>query len=173
MDAAGVLSCGTPLVPMRVGQVVEERRRADKRVEELSLELARLNGEKLFAEMKSGERQGLYTKHYHRTDDPASALTFLQAITTVATNLATVADVAPHLFVLTSSPSTQTSNSVTTVLVFGSNEVQVKSVGDTLKNRIEVKGGGRGPRWSGKRTGVWKESTSIAVDEILQELKKE
>ena len=37
---AGVMSCGAPQVPERVQQVVDERRRATKRVEDLEAELA-------------------------------------------------------------------------------------------------------------------------------------
>lgn len=74
--------------------------------------------------------------------------------------------VPPYIVVLSSSPSTQTATSTSTVLVFGSDEAKVKEVGDALKTKLNVKGGGKG-RWSGKFTGVWREKESRAVEEAL------
>lgn len=181
-EAAGTLSCGTSLVPARIAQVVEERRRTEKRGEELSIELARLIADNLFAEMRGSasgpsegggtEDQSLYTKHYHRSDDPASALAFLQAVASAFTNLASASEFGQarsHLFVLSSSPQTQLNTSTTTLLVFSPDEKKVKFIGDALKADDNVKGGGRGVRWSGKWTGVWKDSKENAViEEILK-----
>ena len=42
-------------------------------------------------------------------------------------------------------------------------------VGDGLKARLGVKGGRKGPRWSGKSIGVWKESREKdAIDGVLE-----
>ena len=46
--------------------------------------------------------------------------------------------------VLPSSPSVQTAPTVGIVLVIGSNEGNVKEVGDALKSKLNVKGGGKG-----------------------------
>ena len=66
-----------------------------------------------------------------------------------------------------SSPSAQTTTSTTVVLVFGSDDKLVKEVGEGLKAKLNVKGGGKGPRWSGKFTSVWKDAREGAVVESL------
>ncbi|KAL5487858.1 hypothetical protein ACEPAI_5966 [Sanghuangporus weigelae] len=169
-DVAGILSCGTPVVPARVSQVIEERRRVDKRAEELEFELARIIAEGLLGEMNnSGDPT--FVKHYHRTDDSARALGFLQSI---ASALITGSPAqAKYALVLTSSPVEKRSTSVTTVLVLGSDDERTKTMGDALKTQLGVKGGGRGVRWSGKWTGVWKEGKEGAtVEEILKTAQK-
>ena len=73
-----------------------------------------------------------------------------------------------HLVVLSSSPAMQTAGTTTVVMVLGSDEARVRAAGDALKARLGVKGGGKGTRWSGKFTGVWREAKEGAVvDEIL------
>ena len=107
--------------------------------------------------------------HRHRTDDTANPLGFLNAISMAFAKEVQAArqdGVPPYIVVLSSSPSTQTATSTSTVLVFGSDEAKVKEVGDALKTKLNVKGGGKG-RWSGKFTGVWREKESRAVEEAL------
>ncbi|GJE84981.1 alanyl-tRNA editing protein [Phanerochaete sordida] len=159
--AAATLSCGAPQVPARVAQVVDERRRAAKRAEDLELELAAHLARDLLA---SADGAALVRRR-HRTDDGANALAFLGAVATVC---AVEAGTRPHTVVLSSAPPAQTPASTTVVLVFGDDERRVKEVGDALKARLGVKGGGKGMRWSGKFTGVWKEAKEGAVvNEIL------
>ena len=167
------MSCGAPLVPTRVSQAIEERRRADKRAEELEFELARLVADGFMNEMKRSEITP-FVKHYHRVDDPSRALAFLQSIATAfiacASSLAEATGHAqPYTIVFTSSPPEKRSTSVTTVLVLGSDDGRAKAVGEALKAQLGVKGGGRGERWSGKWIGVWREAKEGAtVGEILK-----
>ncbi|TFK43578.1 ThrRS/AlaRS common domain-containing protein [Crucibulum laeve] len=157
-----VLSCGTPLVPERVAQVVEERRKAEKRLADVELELAEQIARDFLHQMIEGE---LFKKYVHRTDDTGNALGFLSAI---ASAMANTAAGKSFVVVLSSSPSIQTASSVSTVLVVGSNDKTVKDVGEGLKTKLGVKGGGKGPRWSGKFIGVWKDTReSPIVDEVL------
>ncbi|KAH9849970.1 hypothetical protein C2E23DRAFT_836910 [Lenzites betulinus] len=169
---AGIMSCGAPQVPERVQQVVDERKRAAKRVDDLEAELAgAIARELLVASTGTGER----VLRRHRTDDAPNALGFLSAISSAYVSRAAAegeGDAAPYLVVLSSSPSAQTATSTTVVLVFGSDDKRVKEVGDELKAKLNIKGGGKGPRWSGKFTGVWKdgrEGTTVAT--ILEALK--
>lgn len=178
-ETAGLMSCGGPQVPARVSQVIEERRKADKRVEDLEIELARSVGSGLASEMLKDLREletekKPYVKHYHRTDDPSRALTFLQSITSsFLSSLPSGSSevTSPYILILTSSAAAQTSSSTTSVLVLSSDDDRTKTVGDALKAKLGVKGGGRGVRWSGKWTGVWKETKeNVLVEEILQNL---
>ncbi|KAH9844127.1 uncharacterized protein C8Q71DRAFT_31397 [Rhodofomes roseus] len=163
---AGTLSCGPPLVPERVAQVVEERKRAVKRGEDVEAELAGMIARDLVAEVVRGEGK----VHRHRTDDAANPLGLLNAISmTFAKEAAARGDAPPYLVVLSSSPSMQTAESTSVVLVFGADEAKVKEVGDMLKTKLNAKGGGKG-RWSGKFTGVWREKESKVVDEALASL---
>ena len=162
---AGIMSCGAPLVPERVQQVVDERKKATKRVEDLEAELAAF----IAAELASTapRESGAIVLHKHRTDDSATALAFLSSITTAFSTR--VKEGVSFLLVLSSSPSAQTSTSTTVVLIFGSNDKKVKEVGDELKAKLNVKGGGKGSRWSGKFTGVWKDAKEgQAVESVLQ-----
>lgn len=159
--AAATLSCGAPQVPARVAQVVDERRRAAKRAEDVELELAAHLARELRAAGRAVVRR-------HRTDDVAAPLAFLGAVASAYVAAAEEQGAQDYLVVLSSAPSTQTQGSTAVVLVFGKDEARVKEVGDALKARLGVKGGGKGPRWSGKFTGVWKEAKEGAVvDEIL------
>lgn len=169
------MSCGPALVPERVQQVVDERKRADKRAEEVEGELAKLIARSLWDEVQSravegGEVQAKpFVKHYHRTDDPASALGILQSVSSnFVSIISNGVSTGPYIIVLTSSPIVQTSTSLSTVLLLSSDEKLVKTVGDALKTKLGVKGGGKGIRWSGKWTGVWKEAKEGSiVDQIL------
>ncbi|KAL1937732.1 hypothetical protein VTO73DRAFT_12885 [Trametes versicolor] len=166
---AGIMSCGAPLVPERVQQVVDERKKASKRVEDLEAELAAAVAAELAA-APAVEGQGGVALYRHRTDDAANALGFLSAISTAFVGKVAGKDEArPYLVVLSSAPSAQTATSTTVVLVFGSDDKKVKEAGDALKAKLNVKGGGKGPRWSGKFAGVWKEGREgAAVATILE-----
>jgi len=85
--------------------------------------------------------------------------------------VSTLKNLKPYVVVLSSSPSTQTTNSVSTVLLLGSDDAKVKFAGEGLKAKLGVKGGGKGPRWSGKFVGIWKENRENAgVAEVLHGL---
>ncbi|EGN93085.1 hypothetical protein SERLA73DRAFT_79128 [Serpula lacrymans var. lacrymans S7.3] len=171
-NTAAILSCGAPLVPDRVGQVVDERKKAEKRVEDLELELAKSVAEDILTEACDQSEERLFVKHLHRTDDAANALGFLSSVSFSFSN--TVTEKLPYLLVMTSSPSSQTTSSTSVVLVSGSDEQKVKTAGERLKTEIGVKGGGRGPRWSGKFIGVWKEGREdAAIEDILRALVNE
>ncbi|KAF8639897.1 hypothetical protein AX17_001149 [Amanita inopinata Kibby_2008] len=168
--AASILSCGAPLVPERVEQVVEERKRAVKRVADLELELARRVANKLILDMNSIPNQLLYKKHIHRTDDTENPLGFLTAIS-FAVSEAMSSAASSYLLILTSSSTSQSSTSTNVVLVFGSDEWKVKDVGEHLKSMLDVKGGGKGPKWSGKFTGIWKEGRQgLLIGNILKDI---
>lgn len=157
------------MVPERLGQVINERKRAEKRVSDVEDELADHISKKVIDEMASKADGSLFTKHIHRIDDSGNALGFLSSVAFALTNYLSGKDaVKPFLIIFSSSPSTQTINSLTTVLVLGSNDMQVKELGDKLKTTISVKGGGKGFKWSGKYLGVWKESKeSVLIEDIL------
>lgn len=155
------MSCGVAQAPERVAQVADERRRAVKRVDDVELELAGY----IARELLGAPGDTGIVVHRHRTDDSANPLGFLTAIST-----AFMADAAgrPYTVVLASSPSMQTGASTTVVMVFGSDDKRVKEVGEALKAKLGVKGGGKGSRWSGKFTGVWKDTKEgSVVNEVL------
>ncbi|KAJ8475139.1 hypothetical protein ONZ45_g15709 [Pleurotus djamor] len=164
MSTASTMSCGAPLVPERVSQVVDERKRAEKRVDALEAELANFIASKLASEVVTGE---LFKKRVRRVDDSVNPLGFLNAISMAFT--VAVPPGSPYLCVLSSSPSSPTPTSSTVVLITGSNDDLVKKVAESIKGKVGVKGGGKGSRWSGKFIGVWKEDTQgAAVDELLE-----
>ena len=170
---AGILSCGAPDVPARVEQVVEDRRRATKRVEDLEGELAGLVAHDLLATALNANQDAkpeAIVLHKHREDDSGNALAFLSSISTAfVSKVVALSQPVPYLVVLTSSPSTQTASSTTVVMVFGDDEKRVRAVGEALKAKLGVKGGGKGTKWSGKFTGVWKATREgTAVDEALR-----
>ncbi|KAI9001384.1 alanyl-tRNA synthetase domain-containing protein [Trametes punicea] len=169
-STASIMSCGAPQVPDRVQQVIDERKKATKRVEDLEAELAAAIAGELAASVP--REGGELVLHRHRTDDSTTALGFLSAISTAfMSKVAEKGATSPYLVVLSSAPSAQTSTSTTIVLVFGSDDKKVKEVGDGLKAKLTVKGGGKGPRWSGKFTGVWKEAREgTAVASILESI---
>ncbi|TRM58787.1 hypothetical protein BD626DRAFT_409969 [Schizophyllum amplum] len=160
--AAGTLTCGLPEVPARVATVVDDRKRADKRVADAEGELAgHIAAELLAAHSAAG---GALRKHVHRTDDTPGALAFLTAIS-AAFERQEAAKGKAYTIVLSSSPSAQSASSVCVVSVFGSDEKEVQAVGAALRAKLGVKGGGRGPKWSGKFTGVWKPGREDGVIE--------
>jgi len=162
---AATLSCGAPQVPERIGQVLDERKRAEKRVDDLEFELAKHIAGDILQEMKSSEG-ALFATHVHRTDDSVNPLGFLSAISTAFANIVQVE--RPFVVVFSSSPSSQTSTSASVLLVFGSEEKYVKAAGDLLKSKLNVKGGGKGTRWSGKFTGVWRGREDAVISEVFQ-----
>jgi misacylated tRNA(Ala) deacylase len=113
---------------------------------------------------------GLWKKHLHRIDDSSNPLGFLSAIAFAISDEAKTKEViASYLVVLSSSPSVQTANSLSTVLVVGSDDKKVKEAGEALKAKLSIKGGGKGPRWSGKFSGVWKDAkASVEIEEVLK-----
>ena len=160
---AATFSCGLPAVPERVEQVVEDRKRATKRVDDLEAELARMLVKDMLASTAPGDTVTLYKQ---RADDSSNPLGFLSSISMAFSNeISSREQPTPHLVVLSSSPSSQNSTSTTVVMVFGSDEKRVKEVGDVLRSKLGVKGGGKGPRWSGKFTGVWKANKEGALIE--------
>ncbi|KAJ3869673.1 ThrRS/AlaRS common domain-containing protein [Lentinula novae-zelandiae] len=157
-STASILSCGAPLVPERVSQVVDERKKSEKRVTDLELELAKCISSELSSEatVGSGNDGYIFRKHLHRTDDGGNVLGFLSAIS-VAFSEQMAHSQIPYLLVFTSTPSAQITGSTTVVMVVGSDDKEVKTIGESLKSQLGVKGGGKGLKWSGKYTGVWKE----------------
>ena len=132
--------------------MVDERRSAEKRVTDLASQLVSIMAKKFLhsATRATEERK---STHVHRKDDP---LVFLTAIASEFTELYTVSEHASkqYLTVFTSSHTSQTATSTTLVLTFGSEDVCVTEVGETLKLKLRVEGGCKGPRWSGKWVGV-------------------
>lgn len=172
-STGSILSSGLAVVPERVQQVVDERRKAEKRVNEVESELAGWIAKGLISKMpKDGqEDKRLWKKHLHRTDDSSNPLVFLSSIAfSISDEMKATAVDLPYLIVLSSSPSVQTPQSFTTVLVVGSDDKKVKEVGDVFKSKLNIKGGGKGPRWSGKFGGVWKDTKeSAGVEGVLAE----
>ena len=166
-----MLSCGAPLVPERVAQVVEERRKSEKRVADIEIELAQHIARDLVAKITK-EVGPVFKYHLHRTDDSNNPLGFLSAIACAVTDTVSITSSSkPYVFILSSSPSTQTTSSVSTVVILGSEDAKVKAAGEGLKAKLGVKGGGKGSRWSGKFVGVWKENReNTGVVEMLHDL---
>ncbi|KAK7049566.1 hypothetical protein VNI00_005597 [Paramarasmius palmivorus] len=167
-ETGSILSCGAPLVPERVAQVADERKRAEKRVNDLEIELAKSVSRGLIDEAIKTTQGSSFKKYVPRMDD-GNALGLLSAIV-----FAFTADVAeqnlrtPYLVIISSTPSSQTTSSTTLIMVFGSDDELVKKACNLLKERLNVKGGGKG-RWSGKYTGVWREGKEAKVIEDLLE----
>ncbi|KAF9006426.1 ThrRS/AlaRS common domain-containing protein [Cyathus striatus] len=162
-DTAVTLSCGPPLVPERVNQVIEERKKAEKRIGDVEAELAGCIAKQLVNEMSTSTT--FFKKYIHRTDDSGNVLGFLSSI---ASSVSNGGASISYIIILTSSPSSQSISSTTTVLVLGSEDAKVKHVGNELRCQLEIRGGGKGQRWSGKFNGVWKEAKEGArIGEIL------
>ncbi|KAH0587512.1 Alanyl-tRNA editing protein Aarsd1 [Termitomyces sp. J132] len=164
-STASVLSCGVPQVPERVNQVVDERRKAEKRLSDIEAELVQHLAKEIIGEMAQRGDGGLFKKIIHRTDDSGNTLGFLSAFSLAFSTLADSAQ--PYLILLGSSPSSQTTTSTTIFLLFSSDDKKIKEVGDGLKSKLGVKGGGKGLKWSGKYVGVWREKESVALRELL------
>ena len=168
--AAGTLSCGPARVPERIAQVVDERRRAEKRAEALEAEVARSLARDLATQITGNVGEGGCWKHHlHRTDDTPGAVPFLGAVA-AAFVTAVGEQQREYILVLSSSPSAPASTSTNVVLVVGSDDGRVKAVGEGLKSKLSVKGGGKGTKWSGKHVGVWREAKeSVIVSEVLRD----
>ncbi|KAJ7276350.1 hypothetical protein B0H12DRAFT_1084911 [Mycena haematopus] len=166
-STAAILSCGTPQVPERVQQVVDDRKSATRRIEDVELELAKYIAAELSRDMQGED--GLFKKHMHRTDDSATALTFLTAVSSAFSDALTKSGTCvPYLIVLSSSPSAQLPTNTNVVFILGSDDKRVKEVGDALRTKLGVKGGGKGSKWSGKSLGMWKNGKEDAlIEEIL------
>ncbi|KAJ7744488.1 ThrRS/AlaRS common domain-containing protein, partial [Mycena maculata] len=167
-STAAILSCGTPQVSERVTQVVDDRKSATRRTEDLELELA-----KYIAADLSRDIQGVddvFKKHVHRTDDSGNALPFLTTISTAFSEMvAKSGSDIPYLIVLSSSPSAQSGTNINVLFVLGSDDKHVKAVGGALKTKLGVKGGGKGLKWSGKFIGIWKTGKEdVLIDDILR-----
>ncbi|KAJ7047418.1 ThrRS/AlaRS common domain-containing protein [Mycena alexandri] len=163
-STAAILSCGLPQVPERVQQFVDERKNATRRIEDVELELAKYIAADLIRDMQGVS--GVFKKYLHRTDDSPSALNVLTAISSAFAGMAGAE--ASYLIVLSSSPSAQTQTNSNVFFVIGSDDKHVKLVGDGLKTKLGVKGGGKGLKYSGKLVGVWKTGKDdVIVDEIL------
>ena len=154
-QTAKTMNAGASQVPERVQQVIDERKKMTGRAEDMERELAGLLAKDL-AKEKTNESGAIVT-YVHRIDDTPNALGFLTAIAAAFTSEITTLSPPPtsYLVVLSSSPSSQSTSSQTVVMLFGSDEKKVKEVGDALKSKLSVKGGGKGQKWSGKFTGVW------------------
>lgn len=164
--AANTLSCGAPLVAQRTTQVLDDRRALDKRAQDLESELANSIANQLADDTRKAE--GRFVRHIHRLDDSANTLGFLSLIATAFSSVIGSGEQKEYLIVISSSPSSASNTGTNVVLVVGTDEKKVKEVGEGLKAKLEVKGGGRGPRWSGKFTGVWKNGrTDAVVEELL------
>ncbi|KAI0921665.1 hypothetical protein AcW1_004427 [Taiwanofungus camphoratus] len=170
-STAATLSCGTPQVPERVEQVIDERKKAVRRVEDVETELAAAVARELVTIVSKKEHEAV--QYRHRIDDSVNALGFLSSISTALMNeMASKPDSHSYLVILSSSPSAQTTSSTSVILVSGSDEKAVEEVGERLKSKLNVKGGGKGTRWSGKFTGVWKEGREgTLVEDILKAVK--
>jgi misacylated tRNA(Ala) deacylase len=168
-STAAILSCGGPNVPERVQQVVDDRKTATKRVEEVELELAKHIATDLAREMQGADT--LVKKHIHRTDDSGTVLPFLTAISSAFSEVVTKTGLeVPYLIILSSSPSAQMATNTNVVFILGSDDNRVKEVGDALKTKLGVKGGGKG-KWSGKFVGVWKNGREdVAIEDILNKV---
>ena len=141
-------------------QVIEERKTAEKRVEDLEAELAKYIARGVTGEM--GQSLGsMFVKHVHRVDDSVNQLGFLSAIGNAFTTFAPPE--RQYLLVLSSTSSSQTMMGTSIVLIVGSSEKHVKEAGGLVKDKLNAKGGGKSNRWSGKLTGVWKAGREDAV----------
>jgi misacylated tRNA(Ala) deacylase len=172
-SSSATLSCGVSMVPERITQVINERRTLEKRLEDVEGEMAGFIARELVQKMSLQDKSlGLFKMHLHRTDDSGS----LRFMSTVASAFFNVVQTSPqaltqlsNIVVLSSSPSSQSASSTSVVLAFGSGENMVQEVGGKLKVQLSIKGGGKGQRWSGKFTGVWKaEREGAVIDEVLQ-----
>jgi len=149
--------------------VIDERRKIEKRVEDVEGELARFIAEAFVRDMGVSDGQ-VFKRHVHQKDDSGTALGFLSAASSAFIAASAASGVqAGYVIVLSSSPSSQSAMSTSVVLVFGSDDKMVKEVGDGLKEKLGVKGGGKGTKWSGKLVGVWKEGREdVLIDGVLR-----
>jgi misacylated tRNA(Ala) deacylase len=164
-QTAKILNAGAPQVPERVQQVIDERKKMTNRAEDVERELAGL----IAKEMVNETKDNMVILQKHRIDDTPNALGFLMSISTAfVSEVGTISSPPSYLVVLSSSPSSQSTSSSTVVVLLGSDEKRVKEIGDILRSKLNVKGGGKGQKWSGKFTGVWMDSREgVVVREAL------
>ncbi|KAJ7507750.1 ThrRS/AlaRS common domain-containing protein [Mycena galericulata] len=166
-STAAILSCGTPQVPERVTQVVDDRKIITRRAEDLELELAKYIAADLSHEIEGAN--GIFKKHLHRTDDSGTALAFLTIVSSAFSEIVSKpGSQVPYLIILSSSPSAQIATNTNVLFVLGSDDQRVKAIGDALKTKLGVKGGGKGLKWSGKFVGIWKTGKEdVLIDDVL------
>jgi len=151
--AATTYGCAPGQVPERLAFETDGRRKGYKRAEELENEVAAfivkdLQDEQVRVQGEGGRR---FTAFRHRNDSSPNPLGLLTTIHSAWCSSTTAS--TPFLVVLVSS-GVPSSSSNAVVLVFGSDENQVKEIGDKLKAK-GIKGGGKAGKWSGK-TENWK-----------------
>lgn len=137
------------------------RRKGNKRTEELETELAAYIVKELERERQAlpSERTKFVSFKHHSgsSSNPLNFLTLIQF-----SWRANPASSMPYLLLLAES---QKSEGNTVVLVIGSDDNDVKRLGDKLKAG-GIKGGGKGGKWSGK-TDNWKR---LGGDEWIQSI---
>ena len=162
--AAMGYGCAPAQVPERLAFETEGRRKAHKRAEELEADVAAFLAKGLqeeYERVQNGDARR-FTAFRHRIDSSPNPLGLLGAIHSAWCSLPAAS--TPSLVVLVSS-GVQASSKHAVVLVFGSDEQEVKEVGESLKAK-GIKGGGKGTKWSGK-TENWK---GVGDDESIKAL---
>ncbi|KAF8487568.1 Threonyl/alanyl tRNA synthetase [Gautieria morchelliformis] len=164
-SAATTYGCAATQVPERLVFETDGRRKAHKRAEELEDEVAKLIVKDLLDEQQrayANVDRHQFAAFRHRYDSSSNPLGLLSAIHSAWS--ASTAASTPFLIVLVSS-AVQSSSNNAVVLVFGSDEKEVKELGDKLKTK-GIKGGGKGGKWSGK-TDDWKTIGDDSVRGLL------
>jgi len=132
------------------------RKKANKRAEELESEVAGFIVKELRDALENQADESRFTKYYQRQDSSSNPLALLNM---VEQSWSSMAISKPYLIVLVST-GTQTSSKNAVILIFGSDEKEVKEIGDKLKAK-GIKGGGKG-KWSGK-TDNWKKEIGTMI----------
>ncbi|GJJ07594.1 hypothetical protein Clacol_001797 [Clathrus columnatus] len=149
-EAATGYGCAIEQIPERLTFETDGRRKGSKRVDELEAELAAYivkDLEKEYAALPTGQTKFVSFKHHMGlSSNPLNFLTTIQSEWK-----AVPASSTPYLLLLAES---QKAEGYTVVLIVGSDEGDVKKLGDKFKAE-GVKGGGKGGKWSGK-TDKWK-----------------
>lgn len=153
--AATTYGCAASQIPERLAFEADGRRKAYKRTEELEDEVAKFIVKDLLDEQRraclTAVDKHRFLAFRHRYESSPNPLGLLSAIHTIW--LASPAASTSFLIVLVSS-GVQTSSNNAVVLMFGSDVIEVKELGDKLKAK-GIRGGGKGGKWSGK-TENWK-----------------
>ncbi|EJD48614.1 ThrRS/AlaRS common domain-containing protein [Auricularia subglabra TFB-10046 SS5] len=162
--AAAAFGCAASQVPARAAQEFDGRRKSEKRIMELEAEIARSLATELLQRLHSASNGDIQYLVHHRSDDSPYALALLDEVQKSFIPQAEAS--RQYVVALSCGPSSGTGTTV--ALVFGSaaEEAAVKRVGETLK-AAGVKGGGKGPRWSGKILpgAAWDEGSLLAAVE--------
>ncbi|KAF8529205.1 Threonyl/alanyl tRNA synthetase [Hysterangium stoloniferum] len=155
--AAVSYGCAPAQVAERLLFETDGRRKANKRTEELEREVADFVVQDLQEEKRQviKSEASVFTPRFcafrHRYDSSSNPLNLLNLIHK-AWSLSPTAS-SPHLIVIAASAAQTSSNNVV-LLVFGTDENEVKEFGDKLKAK-GIKGGGKSGKWSGK-TDDWR-----------------